>query len=154
MPVARDASGATTDESSGPWAGRPTRSEPPGIVTGSLPQRLDEPSAALLASPIDKVARSPIVQLAATASVSPAGVIDVGNNSLQKWDLVTLLFVVIAVIVVALIFDFTNGFHDSANAMAGPVATGALKPRTAVLIAAVLNLVGAFLSTEVASGRR
>jgi len=63
---------------------------------------------------------------------------------------VTLLFVVIAVIVVALIFDFTNGFHDSANAMAGPVATGALKPRTAVLIAAVLNLVGAFLSTEVA----
>jgi PiT family inorganic phosphate transporter len=63
---------------------------------------------------------------------------------------VTLLFVVIAVIVVALIFDFTNGFHDSANAMAGPVATGALKPRTAVILAAVLNLVGAFLSTEVA----
>jgi PiT family inorganic phosphate transporter len=63
---------------------------------------------------------------------------------------VTLLFVVIAVIVVALVFDFTNGFHDSANAMAGPVATGALKPRTAVLLAAVLNLVGAFLSTEVA----
>ncbi|MBA3528991.1 MAG: inorganic phosphate transporter [Propionibacteriaceae bacterium] len=62
----------------------------------------------------------------------------------------TLLFVVVAVIVVALIFDFTNGFHDSANAMAGPVATGALKPRTAVVLAAVLNLVGAFLSTEVA----
>ncbi|HEY5848442.1 MAG TPA: inorganic phosphate transporter [Microlunatus sp.] len=62
----------------------------------------------------------------------------------------TVLFVVIAVIVVALIFDFTNGFHDSANAMAGPIATGALKPRTAVIIAAVLNLVGACLSTEVA----
>lgn len=62
----------------------------------------------------------------------------------------TLLFVVIAVIVVALIFDFTNGFHDSANAMAGPIATGALKPRTAVIIAAVLNVVGACLSTEVA----
>ncbi|MCW2806002.1 MAG: pit [Propionibacteriaceae bacterium] len=62
----------------------------------------------------------------------------------------TLLFVVTAVIVVALIFDFTNGFHDSANAMAGPIATGALKPRTAVIIAAVLNLVGACLSTEVA----
>ncbi len=62
----------------------------------------------------------------------------------------TLLFVVIAVVAVALIFDFTNGFHDSANAMAGPVATGALKPRTAVLLAAGLNLVGAFLSTEVA----
>jgi PiT family inorganic phosphate transporter len=63
---------------------------------------------------------------------------------------VTLLFIVTAVIVVALIFDFTNGFHDSANAMAGPIATGALKPRTAVIIAAVLNLVGACLSTEVA----
>lgn len=60
------------------------------------------------------------------------------------------LFVVICVIAVALIFDFTNGFHDSANAMAGPVATGALAPRTAVLIAAVLNVVGAFLSTAVA----
>ena len=63
---------------------------------------------------------------------------------------VTVLFVVIVVIVVALIFDFTNGFHDSANAMAGPIATGALKPRTAVILAAVLNLVGACLSTEVA----
>ncbi len=62
----------------------------------------------------------------------------------------SLLFVVIAVIVVALIFDFTNGFHDSANAMAGPIATGALSPRTAVIIAAVLNVVGACLSTEVA----
>jgi PiT family inorganic phosphate transporter len=63
---------------------------------------------------------------------------------------VTELFVVITVIAVALIFDFTNGFHDSANAMAGPVATGALRPRTAVILAAVLNLVGACLSTEVA----
>src|SRR3954467_5156430 len=63
---------------------------------------------------------------------------------------VTLLFMVVAVVAVALIFDFTNGFHDSANAMAGPIATGALKPRTAVMIAAILNLVGACLSTEVA----
>ncbi|WP_314104012.1 anion permease [uncultured Frigoribacterium sp.] len=55
------------------------------------------------------------------------------------------------VIVVALVFDFTNGFHDTANAMATSVATGALKPKVAVLISAVLNLVGAFLSTEVAS---
>ncbi len=61
-----------------------------------------------------------------------------------------MLFVVIAVVVVALVFDFTNGFHDSANAMAGPIATGALRPRTAVVLAAVLNLVGACLSTEVA----
>jgi inorganic phosphate transporter, PiT family len=63
---------------------------------------------------------------------------------------VTVLFLVVTVIVVALIFDFTNGFHDSANAMAGPIATGALRPRTAVILAAVLNVVGAFLSTEVA----
>ena len=57
---------------------------------------------------------------------------------------------VVLVIVLALFFDFTNGFHDTANAMATPIATGALKPKTAVAIAAILNLVGAFLSTEVA----
>jgi len=62
----------------------------------------------------------------------------------------TTLFLVSVVIVTALFFDFTNGFHDSANAMATSVATGALKPNTAVLIAAVLNVVGAFVSTEVA----
>ena len=62
----------------------------------------------------------------------------------------TTLFLVTVVILTALFFDFTNGFHDSANAMATSVATGALRPRTAVLIAAVLNVVGAFLSTEVA----
>jgi PiT family inorganic phosphate transporter len=50
----------------------------------------------------------------------------------------------------ALFFDFTNGFHDTANAMATPIATGAIKPKVAVALAAVLNLVGAFLSTEVA----
>jgi PiT family inorganic phosphate transporter len=63
---------------------------------------------------------------------------------------VTELFVVITVVAVALIFDYTNGFHDSANAMAGPIATGALRPRTAVILAALLNLVGACLATEVA----
>ncbi|QIK64878.1 inorganic phosphate transporter [Leucobacter viscericola] len=61
-----------------------------------------------------------------------------------------LTIVVLLVIVLALFFDFTNGFHDTANAMATPIATGALKPKTAVLLAAILNLVGAFLSTEVA----
>lgn len=61
-----------------------------------------------------------------------------------------LTLIVVLVIVLALFFDFTNGFHDTANAMATPIATGALKPRTAVALAAVLNLVGAFLSTEVA----
>lgn len=60
------------------------------------------------------------------------------------------LILVALVIALALFFDFTNGFHDTANAMATPIATGALKPKVAVAIAAILNLVGAFLSTEVA----
>lgn len=64
---------------------------------------------------------------------------------------ITTLVVVGLVIVVALIFDFTNGFHDTANAMATSIATGALKPKTAVIAAGTLNLIGAFLSTEVAS---
>jgi PiT family inorganic phosphate transporter len=63
---------------------------------------------------------------------------------------VDLTLLVVLVIALALIFDFTNGFHDTANAMATPIATGALRPQTAVAIAAVLNLIGAFLSTEVA----
>ncbi|MFJ6753173.1 anion permease [Streptomyces sp. NPDC091266] len=54
------------------------------------------------------------------------------------------------VIVTALVFDFTNGFHDTANAMATTISTGALKPKTAVAMSAALNLVGAFLSVEVA----
>ncbi len=61
-----------------------------------------------------------------------------------------LTLLVVLVIALALIFDFTNGFHDTANAMATPIATGALKPKTAVALAAILNLIGAFLSTEVA----
>ena len=61
-----------------------------------------------------------------------------------------LTLLVVIVIGLALLFDFTNGFHDTANAMATPIATGALKPRVAVGIAAILNLIGAFLSTEVA----
>jgi PiT family inorganic phosphate transporter len=63
---------------------------------------------------------------------------------------VDITFMVALVIALALFFDFTNGFHDTANAMATPIATGAIKPKTAVTLAAVLNLVGAFLSTEVA----
>jgi inorganic phosphate transporter, PiT family len=58
-----------------------------------------------------------------------------------------LLWVVIAV---ALGFDFTNGFHDTANAVATSVSTRALSPRTAVFIAAVANLAGAFVTTAVA----
>lgn len=62
-----------------------------------------------------------------------------------------ITLIVVLVIALALFFDFTNGFHDTANAMATPIATGAIKPKTAVALAAVLNLVGAFLSTEVAT---
>ena len=58
--------------------------------------------------------------------------------------------VVIAVVLTALVFDFTNGFHDTANAMATSIATGALRPRVAVVLAGVLNLIGAFLSVQVA----
>ncbi|MDT7590785.1 MAG: inorganic phosphate transporter, PiT family [Pseudonocardiales bacterium] len=58
--------------------------------------------------------------------------------------------IVLAVLVTALLFDFTNGFHDTANAMATSIATGALRPKVAVLLAGVLNLVGAFLSVQVA----
>ncbi len=54
------------------------------------------------------------------------------------------------VLLTSLAFDFTNGFHDTANAMATSIATGALKPKTAVGLSAVLNLVGAFLSVQVA----
>ena len=59
--------------------------------------------------------------------------------------------IVVIVVLTALAFDFTNGFHDTANAMATSIATGALKPKVAVAIAGVLNVVGAFLSVKVAS---
>ncbi|MFV2120865.1 inorganic phosphate transporter, partial [Streptomyces sp. Act-28] len=61
---------------------------------------------------------------------------------------ITLLLAI--VVVTALVFDFTNGFHDTANAMATTISTGAMKPKAAVAMSAVLNLVGAFLSVEVA----
>ncbi|MFC5266775.1 anion permease [Kribbella qitaiheensis] len=57
---------------------------------------------------------------------------------------------VIAVVVIALAFDYTNGFHDAANAIATSVSTRALTPRVALVMAAVMNFVGAFLGTEVA----
>jgi phosphate/sulfate permease len=58
--------------------------------------------------------------------------------------------IVLVVIITAWVFDFTNGFHDTANAMATSIATGALKPRVAVAVSGALNLVGAFLSVAVA----
>ncbi|MBF6437326.1 inorganic phosphate transporter [Nocardia cyriacigeorgica] len=61
------------------------------------------------------------------------------------------MLVLLIVIVTALVFDFTNGFHDTANAMATSIATGALRPRVAVALSALLNLIGAFLSVAVAA---
>jgi len=59
--------------------------------------------------------------------------------------------VLVLVVITALAFDFTNGFHDTGNAMATSIATGALKPRVAVAISGLLNFVGAFLSLAVAA---
>lgn len=61
------------------------------------------------------------------------------------------IVLLIVVIVLTLIFDFTNGFHDAANAIATVVSTRVLRPRTAVAFGAVLNFVGALLGTEVAA---
>jgi len=61
------------------------------------------------------------------------------------------LFLLIIVVITALAFDFTNGFHDTGNAMATSIASGALKPKAAVTLSACLNLLGAFLSTAVAA---
>jgi len=58
--------------------------------------------------------------------------------------------IIVAVVAVALVFDYTNGFHDAANAIATSVSTGALKPRVALAMAAVMNFVGAFLGQKVA----
>ncbi len=60
------------------------------------------------------------------------------------------LAIVIAVVVVALFFDYTNGFHDAANAIATSISTRALTPRVALVLAAVMNFVGALLGQEVA----
>jgi inorganic phosphate transporter, PiT family len=58
--------------------------------------------------------------------------------------------ILVLVVVTALAFDFTNGFHDTANAMATTIATKALRPKTAVALSGLLNLIGAFLSVQVA----
>src|ERR671938_628554 len=59
-----------------------------------------------------------------------------------------ILWIVVAT---ALAFDFTNGFHDTANAIATSISTRAMAPRVAVAMAAALNFAGAFLSLEVAA---
>src|ERR671929_1485297 len=57
----------------------------------------------------------------------------------------------VVIVVVALVFDYTNGFHDAANAIAVAVSTKALTPRLALALAAVMNLIGALISTKVAA---
>ena len=64
--------------------------------------------------------------------------------------MVSVLTLLIFVVIAALVFDYINGFHDAANAIATVVSTGVLPIRTAVLLAGVLNFVGAFLGVEVA----
>jgi inorganic phosphate transporter, PiT family len=59
--------------------------------------------------------------------------------------------ILVIVVAAALVFDFTNGFHDTANAVATSISTRALAPRTAVTLSAILNFVGAFISLEVAA---
>ncbi|GAB1817846.1 inorganic phosphate transporter [Herbidospora sp. RD11066] len=69
-----------------------------------------------------------------------------------RWGVMDADTLLLAVVVAtALTFDFTNGFHDTANAMATSIATGALRPKVAVTLSAVLNFAGAFLSLEVAA---
>ena len=60
------------------------------------------------------------------------------------------LAIIVAVVAVALVFDYTNGFHDAANAIATSVSTRALTPRVALIMAAVMNFVGGFLGQKVA----
>lgn len=61
-----------------------------------------------------------------------------------------MFWAVLAIVVIALIFDYTNGFHDAANAIATSVSTRALTPKVALIMAAVANFVGAFLGDGVA----
>jgi inorganic phosphate transporter, PiT family len=73
-----------------------------------------------------------------------------GESTPDWWLVDAATIILVLVVVTALAFDFTNGFHDTANAMAASISTGALAPKVAVGLSAVLNLVGAFLSVEVA----
>ena len=60
------------------------------------------------------------------------------------------MLLLVTIVIVALVFDYTNGFHDTANAIATSVSTRALSPRVAVVMAAGLNLLGALIYTGVA----
>ena len=60
------------------------------------------------------------------------------------------IILMIAIVILALIFDFTNGFHDTATVVATSITTRALSPKKAILICAIFNFIGAFTSTSVA----
>src|SRR5579884_2601512 len=62
-----------------------------------------------------------------------------------------MTFTLVIVVIVALFFDFTNGFHDTANAIATTISTRAIPPKVAVVGAAILNFLGAFVSLKVAA---
>ena len=95
------------------------------------------------------LARTPIATAATTWTSYVTEMTCTRRNGYHR-EVTPELVLLILVVGTALAFDFTNGFHDTANAMATSIATGALKPRVAVLLCAALNLVGAFLSVEVA----
>src|SRR5436190_20955141 len=59
--------------------------------------------------------------------------------------------ILVIVVATALAFDFTNGFHDTANVVATSISTGAASPRAAIAFASILNFVGAFISIQVAA---
>ncbi|THF77338.1 inorganic phosphate transporter [Cohnella fermenti] len=61
-----------------------------------------------------------------------------------------MTFIIVIIVLLALAFDFINGFHDTANAIASSVSTRALKPRVAIILAATMNFVGALMFTGVA----
>src|SRR5690625_1898196 len=62
----------------------------------------------------------------------------------------TVLFITVLIVIFAVVFDFINGFHDTANSIATSVSTKALKPRHAIALASVMNFVGAMTFTGVA----
>ncbi|WP_242891190.1 inorganic phosphate transporter [Actinomadura litoris] len=86
--------------------------------------------------------RAWLLLLAGVALVTAAGAVGLRSDAQAA--------VLVLVVVVSLVFDYTNGFHDAANAIATAVSTRALTPRVALLMAAVMNMLGALLGVEVA----
>jgi inorganic phosphate transporter, PiT family len=95
-----------------------------------------------------------MVSTGCTACPNPRGTIRTGPPQTRPEDGSTLaddaLFSLVVVIVLAVVFDYINGFHDTANAIATSVATRALRPSHAILMATAFNFIGAFAGTAVA----